>query len=139
MNHFEELLDDVFTGQERVTRDEIYRRAVGRDLPTELITALESLPEGEYAQDEAAEALAQLAPPVEISTGIPASALPDEELHRELSQVHETRDDTFRHGSAHALAHHDQRTAELEAEYLRRFPEREVDTDRLREGARQRA
>ncbi|MDQ7911237.1 hypothetical protein RB614_42785 [Phytohabitans sp. ZYX-F-186] len=51
------LLDTVFAGQERVTRDEIVRRAIAADLPADLGTRLEGLPEGEYAQDEVAEAL----------------------------------------------------------------------------------
>ena len=46
--------------------------------------------------------------------------------------------ETFLHGSHDALDAHSWRTAELEAEYLRRFPEREVDPERLRAGARQR-
>lgn len=70
--------------------------------------------------------------------GVPADQLSDEELRRELASVHRTRHDTFLHGSKQSLAHHNQRTAELEAEYLRRFPEREVDPERLTEGARAR-
>lgn len=70
--------------------------------------------------------------------GVPADQLSDEDLRRELASVHRTRHDTFRHGSAQALAHHDQRMAELETEYLRRFPEREVDPQRLTAGARAR-
>jgi hypothetical protein len=55
--------------------------------------------------------------------------LPD--LFRELAHLCETRLDTLRHGSDSALAHHDRRMAELEREYLRRFPDREVDPARL--------
>jgi len=66
--------------------------------------------------------------------GVPAGALSDEDLSRELGHLHETRDDTFRHGSPQALEHHDARTAELEAEFLRRFPDRSVDPRRLRTG-----
>jgi len=40
------LLDELYVGLERVSRAEIYRRAVAADLP-----------EGEYAIDEAAELL----------------------------------------------------------------------------------
>jgi hypothetical protein len=64
--------------------------------------------------------------------GLEPRALTDEELLRELASVHRTRHDTFRHGSDSALAHHDRRTAELEREYIRRFPEREVDPRRVR-------
>jgi hypothetical protein len=69
--------------------------------------------------------------------GITPGQLNNDELGRELEQVHRTRHDTFRHGSDSALETHTRRTAALEAEYLRRFPEREVDPERLREGARQ--
>ncbi|PZG17241.1 DUF6158 family protein [Nonomuraea aridisoli] len=70
--------------------------------------------------------------------GIDPAQLSDEDVIRELRQLHMTRSDTFFHGSDDALATHTQRTNELEAEYLRRYPEREVDPGRLREGARQR-
>lgn len=51
------FLDSVFAGQERMTRDEILRHAVASELPAGLRDRLEALPEGEYAQDEMAEAL----------------------------------------------------------------------------------
>ena len=140
MRDVDTILDDLFVGQERVTRDEIYRRVVSEEAPVEVVTALDALPEGEYAQDEVTEALRQVAEPVfPVMSGLPASQLDNENLLRELADVHRTRHETFRHGSAHALAHHDQRTAELEDEYLLRFPDREVDPMRLRSGARHRA
>jgi hypothetical protein len=64
--------------------------------------------------------------------GLDPSALSTDDLLRELAQVHSTRHETFRHGPDDALAHHDRRTAELEREYLHRFPDREVDPERLR-------
>jgi len=70
--------------------------------------------------------------------GVPPSDLSEQDLRRELQHVHETRHTTFLHGSDDALHAHTRRTADLEAEFLRRFPQREVDPDRLREGARQR-
>lgn len=70
--------------------------------------------------------------------GVPGPELADDDLLRELEQLHQTRTQTLRHGSDDALANSSRRTAELEEEYLRRFPEREVDPDRLRSGARQR-
>ncbi|MFI7640151.1 DUF6158 family protein [Nonomuraea sp. NPDC049400] len=71
--------------------------------------------------------------------GIDPAQLSDEDLLRELRQLHVTRSDTFFHGSDDALAVHTSRMNELEAEYLRRNPDREVDPYRLREGARQRS
>jgi hypothetical protein len=70
--------------------------------------------------------------------GVPPGRLAEHDLRRELQHVHETRHTTFLHGSDDALDEHTRRTADLEAEYLRRFPQREVDPDRLREGARRR-
>lgn len=58
--------------------------------------------------------------------GVPPTELSDEDLLREIQSLHRTRDDALRHAPEPALAHHDRRTAELEAEYLRRFPDREV-------------
>jgi hypothetical protein len=150
MRTIDRLLDELYAGQERMSRDAIHRRAVAADLPSEAISVLDGLPEGEYTQDEAAAALAQLEHdppgrpasgdgPVGPEDGVPASELPDDDLDRELAQLHRTRDGTFRRGSEQALDRHTTRTAELEAEYLRRFPEREVDPHRLREGARERA
>ena len=72
-------------------------------------------------------------PPVyKIYRGVDPSALSDEELMRELSRVHSTRHDTLRHGSEAALDNHTRRTEELEGEYLKRFPRREIDPSRLR-------
>jgi Family of unknown function (DUF6158) len=71
-------------------------------------------------------------------SGVPAAELSEEDLTRELAHVHETRHGTFLHGSPDALMSHTRRTGELEAEYLRRHPEREIDPDRLRSGARER-
>jgi hypothetical protein len=68
--------------------------------------------------------------------GVPPGELSEQDLRRELQHVHETRHATFLHGSQDALDVHTRRTGELEAEFLRRHPEREVDPDRLRAGAR---
>lgn len=68
--------------------------------------------------------------------GVPGSELADDDLERELEHLHQTRHEVFLHGSQQALAHHTQRTDALEREYLRRHPQREIDPDRLRAGAR---
>lgn len=70
-------------------------------------------------------------------TGVPPPALSDEALERELLHLHETRNDTFLHGSEDALAFHTARTAELEGEYLRRNPDRVIDARRTRHGSRE--
>ncbi|SBT46462.1 hypothetical protein GA0070611_3386 [Micromonospora auratinigra] len=53
----DELLDDIYHGQERISQADIYRRAVAAELPAELLTRIAALPEGEYAVDEAADLL----------------------------------------------------------------------------------
>ncbi|RJK93797.1 DUF6158 family protein [Vallicoccus soli] len=70
--------------------------------------------------------------------GIDPSTLDEADLVRELAHLHETRHETFLHGSGDALSAHTGRTAALEQEYLRRHPERDVDLGRTREGARSR-
>ncbi|WP_422740802.1 hypothetical protein ACN263_24010 [Micromonospora sp. WMMD729] len=53
----DDLLDDLYRGQERITQAEIYRRAVATELPPELLARIDALPEGEYAVDEASDLL----------------------------------------------------------------------------------
>jgi hypothetical protein len=65
--------------------------------------------------------------------GVEPTSLSDVDLLRELASLHDTRHQTLRHGSGAALDNHNRRMYELEAEYLRRFPEREVDPHRLRD------
>jgi hypothetical protein len=69
---------------------------------------------------------------------VPARDLETHDLMRELDSLHQTRHSTLLHGSDHALEQHTRRMGELEAEYVRRFPERDVDPGRLRDGARER-
>lgn len=73
------------------------------------------------------------------SDGVDARELSAEALLRELDQLHRTRHETLRHGTDDALAEHTRRLGELEREYLRRYPNREVDPERTRQGARHRA
>jgi len=134
------ILEDIFMGRQRLTRDEILRRTMAAEAPGEVTTALCALPEGEYAEDEVADALDQIgtlqpdrAPPSSrVAAGVPGNELSDADLLRQMGELHRTRDDTLRHGSDNALTHHDDRLGELEGEYLRRFPRREIDPDRVR-------
>jgi hypothetical protein len=73
-----------------------------------------------------------------MATGVDPSMLGDEDLMRELGHLYDTRLDALRHAAGQAFEEHTRRMAELEAEYLRRTPEREVDPERLRAGARDR-
>lgn len=58
-----ELVDGLYAAQERIDRNEIYRRAVAAELPSDDMAVLDRLPEGEYAEDELNEAIAQIAKP----------------------------------------------------------------------------
>jgi hypothetical protein len=58
--------------------------------------------------------------------GIDPADLDDDRLLSELESIHRTRHDTLLHGTTAALAHHGDRMAALETEYLRRFPHRDV-------------
>ncbi len=68
--------------------------------------------------------------------GVPPDDLAESDLLRELEHLHATRHDTFLHGAVDALQEHTARTQLLEEEYLRRYPEREVDPARTRTGSR---
>ncbi|TDC36344.1 hypothetical protein [Micromonospora sp. KC213] len=53
----DELLEDLYHGQERISQAAIYRRAVAAELPARLLTRIAALPQGEYAVDEVADLL----------------------------------------------------------------------------------
>jgi hypothetical protein len=69
--------------------------------------------------------------PVGSEIGIDPAGLADDDLFRELTSLYRTRLHTLRHGPDAALANHFKRTAELETEYMARYPGREVDPGRL--------
>jgi hypothetical protein len=62
----------------------------------------------------------------------PTSSLDDAELLGDLETLYDRRLETLRHGAAAAVESSTRRIAELEQEYLRRFPDREVDPARVR-------
>jgi hypothetical protein len=65
--------------------------------------------------------------------GVAAEDLADGDLDRELKRLHETRHDVVLGGTADALETHTRRMLELEAEYIRRFPDKAApDPGRLR-------
>ncbi|MFI6824289.1 hypothetical protein ACIBJE_25600 [Micromonospora sp. NPDC050187] len=53
----DDLLDDIYHGQERISQAEIQRRAVAAELPADLLTRISALPQGEYAMDEVSDLL----------------------------------------------------------------------------------
>jgi hypothetical protein len=68
------LLDEAYTGYERRSRTEIQRRATAAELAAADMARVDALPEGEYTQDEAAEALG--IDPNPIEGGTPAMGTP---------------------------------------------------------------
>lgn len=56
--------------------------------------------------------------------GVPASELSDDDLERQVTHAHETRNWMFLHGTAEQFTTHTARMLELEQEYLRRHPQR---------------
>jgi Family of unknown function (DUF6158) len=139
MDRIETLLETLYPGGDRASVGELRRRAVAAELALRYVSALERLPDGEYARVDVLAAFEEVRlPQAEPGSGVPAGQLPDDDLLRELAELHRTRTDAVRHGSDHALTRHTERTAELEVEYLRRYPGREIDPERMREGARQR-
>jgi Family of unknown function (DUF6158) len=62
----------------------------------------------------------------------PWSAISNEDLVRELDHMHGKRQEVFRTGRAEAWQNHLERTAQLEAEYLRRFPHGVTDAEAKR-------
>lgn len=123
------MLEKIFAGPEQINIEEMHRRAVLADLSPELIAAIGELPEGLYDRS-AAEAL------LDRGSGVDPAALSEDDLVREMESLGHTRAETVRHGSWSALARHTTRAHELENEYLRRHPEREIDPQRTRQGAR---
>ncbi|WIM97561.1 DUF6158 family protein [Actinoplanes oblitus] len=69
--------------------------------------------------------------PVDFEIGVDPVGLPDDALFRELASLYRTRLQTLRHGPDAALENHFRRTAELETEYMARYPGREIDPARL--------
>jgi hypothetical protein len=73
----------------------------------------------------------------EPDAGVAPAELSDGDLDRELAHLHETRRETFLHGSESAFENHTRRMLALEREFLRRFPaESSPDPLRTRSGAR---
>lgn len=59
-SELDDLLDTLYSGQERMTSDEIHRRAAAVEASPDVMTLLDRLPAGEYTQDEVVEAVRQV-------------------------------------------------------------------------------
>ena len=72
--------------------------------------------------------------------GVAPGELDDDDLRREVENLHRTRHETMLHGSEDALQAHTGRMLALEEEFLRRFPgESAPDERRTRAGSRREA
>jgi Family of unknown function (DUF6158) len=60
-----------------------------------------------------------------MTNGVPAEQLSDEDLRHELRQLQLKRDDIQRDGTDAQKSNHASRSAELGAEFTRRFPDEE--------------
>jgi hypothetical protein len=89
------------------------------------MAALDRAPTAGYPERAVGRSAVVASAAEELENGVPPEDLSTGELIRELDQLHRTRHATFRHGSLGALHEHNARTAELEAEYLARFPDRD--------------
>ncbi|GAA2371440.1 MULTISPECIES: hypothetical protein [Nonomuraea] len=58
--HVKELIDALYTGQERLSRLEINERMTAADLPADLMAYFDRLPDGDYEQEELVETLNQM-------------------------------------------------------------------------------
>lgn len=56
-----------------------------------------------------------------MTNGVPPERLSDDELRHELLQLKTKRDDIFADGTPAQKHNHEERTAELEADFVRRF------------------
>jgi hypothetical protein len=63
MDDIDDLLNTVYASQFRVSRDELYRRAVALAAPADFIAGLDALPDGEYTPEEVAGTLLAEDPP----------------------------------------------------------------------------
>ncbi|MEU7893094.1 hypothetical protein AB0B45_09520 [Nonomuraea sp. NPDC049152] len=55
-----ELIDGLYTGQERLSRLEITERMTAAELPADLMVYFDRLPDGDYDEEELVEALNQM-------------------------------------------------------------------------------
>lgn len=111
--------------------------ARGEFPPTGVARPVDGSPEQrmtEWDEADRSAVAADLGPEDLDLVGVDPNGLSDEDVLRELHSLHRTRLDTLRHAADSALANHLRRTADLETEYLARFPGREVDPNRLRDG-----
>jgi hypothetical protein len=63
MANVDEILTQVFDGQERMTGDEIFQRVITAGADPDAIDRFRLFPQGEYSQEEAAYTFSELAGP----------------------------------------------------------------------------
>lgn len=108
----------------RLDRDGLRHRANTAHAPTEIITAIEALPDGRYTLDEIEHLIArQRAQPeaVRPAPGASPDEMADDELLHRLFELHRTRNACRLRGSNDTFARNTARVRELEREHLRRL------------------
>ncbi|MCG5213747.1 hypothetical protein [Streptosporangium sp. KLBMP 9127] len=58
--HVRDLIDGLYTGQERVNRVAILERMITAGLPADVMSYFDKLPEGDYDQEELVETINQM-------------------------------------------------------------------------------
>ena len=76
MGNVDDILAEVFDGQERLTGDEIFRRVTAAGADPDVIDRFRLFPQGEYSPEEAAYTFSELAGP---GPGVAAAAAADAE------------------------------------------------------------
>ncbi len=98
------------------------------EMPVQAASDLPPVPENNGPLTTGSTAPSAAGPPPGIgepgSRGVPAAELSDEDLEHQGTQVHQTRNWVFLHGTAEQFQTHTERMFELEQEYLRRHPKR---------------
>lgn len=61
-----------------------------------------------------------------MTNGVPGEQLSDEDLRQELHQLRKKRDDIQREGTEAQKSNHASRSAQLGAEFARRFPDEQA-------------
>lgn len=61
-----------------------------------------------------------------MTNGVPAEQLSDDDLRQEFQQLQKKRDDIQREGTEAQKSNHASRSAELGAEFARRFPDEQA-------------
>jgi hypothetical protein len=89
MGNVDDILAEVFDGQERLTGDEIFRRVTAAGADPDVIDRFRLFPQGEYSPEEAAYTFSELAGP---GPSVAAAAAADAEARTGADQPWDAED-----------------------------------------------